>query len=370
MAELRKSSRRRIIGFVGAVSMGCAVALHPSVVAAASTLYGLVSEAGGSPVFGSIDPATGSFTQIGNASEPIGYYAPVYDPARNVFYVTISPINGTGLLGGFDEINAATGAITQVVLPLLGPEEPQFVAGLGVDTNNGQLYGLVSEAGGSPVFGSIDPATGSFTQIGNASEPIGYYAPVYDPARNVFYVTISPINGTGLLGGFDEINAATGAITQVVLPLLGPEEPQFVAGLGVDTNNGQLYGLVSEAGGSPVFGSIDPATGSFTQIGNASEPIGYYAPVYNPARNVFYVTISPINGTGLLGGFDEINAATGAITQVVLPLLGPEEPQFVAGLGVAVENSVTSAPEPTSIVQLLTYIFGIGVVLRRARVKI
>ena len=247
--------------------------------------------------------ATGSFTQIGNASEPDSLVTRRSTIRRGtLFTFTISPINGAPGLGGSDEINAATGAITQVVLPLLGPEEPQFVAGLGVDTNNGQLYGLVSEAGSSPVFGSIDPATGSFTQIGNASEPIGYYAPIYDPARNVFYVTISPINGTGLLGGFDEINAATGAITQVVLPLLGPEEPHFVAGLGVDTNNGQLYDLVSEAGGSPVFGSIGPATGSFTQIGNASEPIGYYAPVYDPARNVFYVTISPINGTGLLGG--------------------------------------------------------------------
>ena len=49
MNETRKSLRRHIIGFVGAVSMGCAAALYPSDVAGASTLHGLVIEVQGAP---------------------------------------------------------------------------------------------------------------------------------------------------------------------------------------------------------------------------------------------------------------------------------------------------------------------------------
>ncbi len=132
MDEPRKSLRRHIIGFVGAVSIGCAAPLYPSDVAAASTLYGLVIEAQGAPVFGSVDPATGSFTRIGSASVPEGHYAPVFDPARNAFYLTSAPIDKSLFSARIDEIDATTGALTQISLPPLGGLIGQFVAGVGV----------------------------------------------------------------------------------------------------------------------------------------------------------------------------------------------------------------------------------------------
>ena len=132
MDEPRKSLRRDIIGCVGAVSMECAAALYPSDVAGASTLHGLVIEVQGAPVFGSIDPATGSFTRIGSASVPEGHYAPVFDPARNAFYFTSEPIDGSLFSGAIDEIDATTGALTQISLPPLGGPLGQYVAGLGV----------------------------------------------------------------------------------------------------------------------------------------------------------------------------------------------------------------------------------------------
>ena len=370
MNEPRKSLRRHI-GFVGAVSMGCAAALYPSDVAGASTLHGLVIEVQGAPVYGSIDPATGSFTRIGSASVPEGHYAPVFDPARHAFYLTSEPIDGSLFSGAIDEIDATTGALTQISLPPLGGPLGQYVAGLGVDTNNGQLHGLVIEVQGAPVFGSIDPTTGSFTRIGSASVPEGHYAPVFDPARNAFYLTSEPIDGSLFSGAtIDRRSMRThpGALTQISLPPLGGPLGQYVAGLGVDTNNGQLYGLVIEVQGDPVFGSIDPATGSFTRIGSASVAEGHYAPVFDPARNAFYFTSEPIDGSLFSGAIDEIDATTGALTQISLPPIGGPLGQYVAGLGVA--SASTSTPEPTSIMQLLTYIFGMAVVIRRTRMKI
>jgi hypothetical protein len=82
------------------------------VVPANSTLFGLTSFNHGPAQFGSIDPATSAFTQIGNASLPFGYYAPAYDPVHNAFYVITQPISDTVFTTAIDQIDAITGAIT------------------------------------------------------------------------------------------------------------------------------------------------------------------------------------------------------------------------------------------------------------------
>jgi len=61
-----------------------------------------------------------------------------------------------------------------------------------------------------------------------------------------------------------------------------------------------LFGLV-DTGGFTAFGSIDPATGAFTQLSTTGLPDeAYYAPVYNPAQNAFFVTDQPINSARLV----------------------------------------------------------------------
>ena len=125
-----------------------------------------------------------------------------------------------------------------------------------------------------------------------------------------------------------------------------------------------LYGLLSPDGiGSDIFGSINPATGTFTQIGSGSLTNGYYAPVYDPTQNVFYVTAHPIaTGDGAMTALDRIDPATGAITQINVPI--GSVPLSVMGLGVA---TATPVPEPGSAVQFLTYLLGIAVVVRKVR---
>jgi hypothetical protein len=133
----------------------------------------------------------------------------------------------------------------------------------------------------------------------------------------------------------------------------------------------KLYGLVLEPSGNTVFGSIDPTTGSFTHIGSASVPPGYYAPVFDPTQNAFYLTAEPVNQSLFSTSIDEINATTGVLTQITLPRVGLLDVQFAAGLGVGESSPTPAAPEPTSLLQLLTFIFifGIAVVVRSSRVK-
>jgi len=201
--------------------------LNAQAVFAAPTLYGIVSTSTFGPSeFGSLDPATGAFTRIGSATLPAGgYYAPVYDPTRNVFYVTSVPFSNTTKSEFFAEIDPDTGVLTQHQLGFF-----QFPVGLGVDTTTGQLYGIVSTSTFGPSeFGSIDPATDTYTRIGSATLPAGgYYAPVYDPTRDVFYVTSVPFSDSTKSEFFDEIDADTGVITPRHVGFF-----QFPVGLGL-----------------------------------------------------------------------------------------------------------------------------------------
>ena len=357
MSRLFKALKRQSARYIGVTFLASAAILHTPAVLAGQTLYGVVSTSTFGPSeFGSIDPATGTFTRIGGATLPAGgYYAPVYDPNWNAFYVTSVPFSNNTRSEFFSEINASTGALTQHQLGFF-----QFPVGLGVNPNTGQLYGIVSTSTFGPSeFGSIDPATGAFTRIGSATLPAGgYYDPVYDPTRDVFYVTSVPFSNTTRSEFFAEINASTGALTQHQLGFF-----QFPVGLGLNPTTGQLYGVVSTSTFGPSeFGSINPATGTFTRIGSATLPAGgYYDPVYDPTRDAFYVTSVPFSDNTRSEFFSEINASTGALTQHQLGFF-----QFPVGLGLA-DTALTSVPEPASALQLLAYVCGIAVVASMKR---
>ena len=225
-------------------------------------------------------------------------------------------------------------------------------------TADSTLYGLTSSSLLGNQFGTIDPIAGAFTSIGTDASALntGYYAPVYDPTRNVFYITDSPISGSGSSGTVDEIGVSTGAITSFGVSGRG------ILGLGFDTTNGKLYGLTSSSLLGNQFGTIDPITGAFTSIGTDASALhtGYYAPVYDPTRNVFYITNFPISGSGSSGTVDEIDVSTGAVTSFFVP------GRTVLGLGVAAGGAVSSpVPEPGSALQLLAYLLGIAVVAKR-----
>ena len=190
-----------------------------------------------------------------------------------------------------------------------------------------KLFGFLDiNAAPKAVFGSINPDTGVFTQIGGATNLTGNegHVPVYNPAANAFFVpTAAPPRSFG--NSLERIDAATGATTGIVLQnILG--SPPLILGLGVNSSSGQLVALADiNAAPNAVFGSINPGTGVFTQIGGATNLTGNdgHVPVYNPAANAFFVPKAspPRNFSNTL---ERIDAETGATTEIVLQnILGP-----------------------------------------------
>ena len=102
------------------------------------------------------------------------------------------------------------------------------------------------------------------------------------------------------------------------------------------------------------------STGIFTQIGNASVPKGYYAPVYDPTRNVFYLTSEPVNGTAFSSIVDVIDAATGTLTQPSL-VFPPFQGQLINGLGVGASRAQAPVPEPGSLLLLSVGLTALGI---------
>jgi hypothetical protein len=295
-----------------------------------------------------------------------GYYAPVYDPAQNAFSVTASPLSsGPGF--GVVKIDAATGGSTQ----LLVHDNFGFavsVNGLGVDTLTNQLDAL-AVSGGDVVFGTVSTTNGQFTQIGGVVPSLftgGTWAPVFDPALNAFFIPRSPIGGN--TSNLDKIDATTGAVTGLNLTAGG--SPVIAVGLGFDTKTAQLFGLVSQAG-TTFFGTIDPATGQFTQIGGntglSGSPGAAYAPVYDPQTDSFLVTHLPLNsGNTFEDKLLQIDASTGATQLKDFP--GPNPPfsgAFMMGIGVA-NNPTAAVPEPSTWAMMLIGFAGLGFASYRA----
>jgi hypothetical protein len=348
--------------------IGVAATLLPSAALAASDVYGLVAPDGGMSTFGSVDLATGTYSQIGGTNGlPFGYYAPVFDPARNSFFVLSSPFGNPVFSNSFTEINAATGGVTQIDVtsgPGMGGLRP--VLGFGVNPASSQLYGLVNSLGGvGPTdFGTIDPLTGDFTQIGGPTGlSLGNYAPVFDPARNSFFVPFQPIAPSTFSNTVSEIDAATGGVVSIDVTQggSGPGHGRAVLGLGVDPASNQLYGLV-HSGSDVVFGKIDPATGDFTQIGGPTGlPVGYYAPVFDPQSGDFLVTVEPIPGNTFAEVMGEIDPSTGVLTSTLLGLVPPNPDVNLILLGLGVASSPTAAvPEPSTWAMMLIGFAGLA----------
>ena len=126
------------------------------------------------------------------------------------------------------------------------------------------------------------------------------------------------------------------------------------------TSNGQLVALVDiNAAPTAVFGSIDPGTGVFTQIGGATNLTGNegHVPVYDPAANAFVPTAAPPRNFS--NTLERIDAATGATTEIVLQnILG--SPPLILGLGVA--DLTQAVSEPLSAALLPAFILAMALV--------
>jgi len=242
-------------------------------------------------------------------------------PARAQILYAATAAGGPGELY---VLNPATGGVVRDVGPLtdaLGANYP--ITGLAVQPITGVLYGSVANANAATRarLVVIDPATARVTPVGpfNAGPvgPTGAPATMADlaftPAGQLFGV--SSLNRPDLYA----IDLASGQAT-----LVGP------SGVDVSTSGGGL--AVSPGGvfyGTPTasrFGTYDPATGVYANVGQPTFPAGggaYGALAFDGT------TLYGLNGSGPgtppATHLVTIDPATGAVTDV-----GPSVPALDA----------------------------------------
>ena len=195
-----------------------------------------------SRVIYTIDPATGTKTQVATAPAATGFTAGLaVDPVSNTVFVT-----GT-TTDSLYRLDLTTGDAT-----LIGSYGVDVIMhGLEWDSSTGTLYGASSAPNS---FYRISTTTGAATLVGN----IGFTSfnnLGYDSTNNVMFMTNSSTDS------LYTINRGTGAVS-LVGALLGPTNPNGLAYAAdvqtmymIDNNTDSLYTLNLATGAATLVGS-------------------------------------------------------------------------------------------------------------------
>jgi hypothetical protein len=207
--------------------------------------------------FGTINPTTGVYTQIGpSMTDPLGGLVP--GPGGLI---------GVSFSGNLDSVNPATGAVSVIGATGLG--------GIALDT--AELNGTVYETDLNQNLYSINTATGLASLIGNTgidpapTDPADLFDEAFFSANGTLYATWDSFNATTLALVDDpelyRINTTTGVATEI-----GVTASQIDAAIDV---NGTVYAFT--AASTPQVLSLNLATGNTGFVTN-----------YDPAA--FFIT--------------------------------------------------------------------------------
>jgi hypothetical protein len=244
----------------------------------------------GSAQSGDVSPLTGE----------TGYTTPPEDGYRHDFTSdrprTLPALVGGGLYGtdglNLYLINKTTGSAA-----LIGPHGPvENAIGALAFASNGTLYGI--SLGTTARLYRIDPTTGAATAIGPLGIGFVFEGGLdFDASGQLFGVNV----GTGAEAQAFTVNTATGAAT-VVGPI--PGETRDLNGLAFD---GLTFYAIDRTSNS--LGTLNPASGAYTSIGNVGATIGATGGLaIDPSDGALYATFEST------GGFYELNKSTGAAT--------------------------------------------------------
>ncbi len=308
--------------------------------ARADSVYFVGTNNGINHTFGTVNSA-GQTTALGTGLSFGGAGAEklMFAPNGNLYGFDVDYGGGTGAWG---RINPATGSFTQI-----GNLNTYFPAGAGDYTeqygfslafgSSGNLYVAGYDSSGNYDYGTLSLTTGAYTKI--AASPLGAEGSLAAWGNNVYYVGTN----NGINHSFGTVNSA-GQTTVIGTGLgfggAGAEKLMFAP-------NGDLYGFdVDYGGGTGAWGRINPATGSFTQIGNLNTyfPAGAgdyteqygFSLAFGSSGNLY------VAGYDSSGNYDygTLSLTTGAYTKIAASPLGAE-------------GSLASAvPEPSTIVLL------------------
>jgi hypothetical protein len=222
--------------------------------AEAQTLYGATSSGHGELYV--LNPSTGGVLQdIGalNDAGAVNYSVTglAFNPVTGVLYGSTGGVSGHNLL----TINPANGLVSMV---------GSFNAGTATMTDlafdsSGNLYGI-SSSGGANLY-SINIATGQATLIGSSGVSFTEGGGLAVSSGGIFY-------GAPIPGEYGTYNPTTGAYTHITAPATPAGGGSYGA---LAFNGSTLYGdnLVAGPGGVSHLVTIDPTTGTVTDIGSS-----------------------------------------------------------------------------------------------------
>ncbi len=252
----------------------------------AQTLYGATSSGHGELYI--LNTATGGvITDVGplNDSGAANYSVTglAFNPTTGVLYGSTGGASGTQLL----TINPATAAVTVVGSFNVGTIT---MTDLAFD-NLGNLYGI-SSSGGANLY-SINTTTAQATIIGTSGLSFTEGGGLAISSSGIFYAAPIP-------GEYGTYNPTNGAYTHIA----APATPVGGGSYGALAFNGSvLYGdnlyAGSTGGGATHLVTIDPTTGTVTDIGASVTHLDAIA--FQPAPAAPTLTIQPTNNGVIIG---------------------------------------------------------------------
>jgi hypothetical protein len=240
---------------------------------------------------GGVSPLTGEIGYSGEGDEQVRVAS--LPPAHVMSALALGGLYGTDGSNLYI-IDKATGIAT-----LIGPHGSVEIAiGALAFDDTGVLYGI-SLSNDAKLY-TIDPTTGAATAVGMLGIGFVFEGGLdFNASGQLFGVNQGNSNDAKMI----TLNTVTGAAT-----ILGPTpgESRDINGLAFD---GQIFYAIDRV--SNTFGSVNPATGAYTPIGNPGVTIGDSGGLaIDPTDGTIYATLS---GTG---GFYTINKATGSATLI------------------------------------------------------
>ena len=284
-----------------------------------------------------------NFTSVVTGIMVIGGSIGTVLPARAVIISTIS----SETVGSVGDVNVSTGVYT----PFIINGTPAF-ADIALDSS-GNLFG--TRFGNPSELYRINRTTGTSTKVGPTSpnDPNGgfFINGLGFDKNNQLYGTgraVSPVsapNNISNLNSFYKIDTTTGFAT-----LVSNNSSFSSAGdIAFDPVTNKFFATSVTPANSTLF-SIDPSTGTATQLGN----IGF--------ANVYGLAIE--NGTlyGYTSGGTQLtlNSFGGVISSRSITGLTGD----ISGAASSI-TTVTAVPEPSSVIGTLLGFFGVSIMLKR-----